>query len=195
MAHSKLGRDRKPGRLSRGHVFWPAVFLTAVLPLMAACENLLDAAGLERKQEQDAASPSAIAKSDPAPDPRSREKKPPDPADSTKIANIQHMLNELGHDPGQEDGIMGPRTKTAIQHFQIAANIPVDGRVTPEMSATLQREYNLRKGITEGSAERSGVRAQKTTLASPNGRGEQDEPYTGDGSVKGIAAGIATSPS
>ena len=194
MAHSKLGRDKKPGRLSHGQVFWPAAFLIAVLPLMAACDNLLDAAGLERRQNQDAASPSAIAKSDPAPHPRSREKKPPDRVYSTKIANIQNMLNELGHDSGQADGIMGPRTKTAIQHFQIAANMPVDGRVTPEFSAALEREYNFRNGITEASEERSGIRVKKTTLAEPNGRDEQDEPYTGDGSVNEIAAGITASP-
>ncbi len=44
MAHSKLGRDRKSGDFSRGRVIWPAVFLIAVLPLMAACDSLLDPA-------------------------------------------------------------------------------------------------------------------------------------------------------
>jgi peptidoglycan hydrolase-like protein with peptidoglycan-binding domain len=162
---------------------------------MAACNSLLDAAGLERMSNQDAASPTATAKSDPAPAPRPRKKNPRNLAGSTKIANIQSALNELGYDSGPADGIMGPRTEAAIQHFQIAANMSVDGRSTPELSAALEREYNLRIGIAEASESNSGVRAQKVSLAAPDGRNEQDQPHAGDGGVNGIAANPAASNS
>lgn len=185
MAHSRIGRDRKPGRLSRGRIFWPAVFLTAVLPLMAACDSLLNAAGLERRMNQDAVSSPATAKSDPAPAPLSREKKPHDPAESKKIADIQNKLNELGHEAGPADGIVGARTKAAIRRFQISVNMPADGKVTPGMSALLQREYDSGMEITEASKDQSGVHAQKTPLAEPD---EQDESDTNDGNVTAAAA-------
>jgi peptidoglycan hydrolase-like protein with peptidoglycan-binding domain len=194
MAHSKLGRDRKPGRLSRRHIFWPAVVLIAGLPLMAACDNLLDAAGLERKADQNVASPPATAQNDPAPAPRSRKKNSRDLTGSTKIVGIQNMLNELGHDSGRADGILGPRTKTAIQNFQIAANMPVDGRVTTELSAALQREYNYNMETAEASEGKPGVRAIKFSLAESGSHDEQDEPYNSDGNVNETAANITASP-
>jgi peptidoglycan hydrolase-like protein with peptidoglycan-binding domain len=160
---------------------------------MAACDSLLDAAGLERKTKQDAASPTATAKSDPAPAPRSRKKNPRIMSGSTKIANIQSMLNELGYNSGPADGIVGPRTEAAIQHFQVAANMSVDGRSSPELSAALEREYNLRMGIAEAPEGNSGARAQEVALAAPEGRNEQDQPYTGNGSVNPTAANPASS--
>ena len=191
MAHSKLGRDRKPGYVSRGRVFWPAVFLIAGLPLMGTCDSLLDAAGLERKANQDAVSPPATAISDPAPDPRPHEKKPQDLAYSKKIADIQSKLNEIGHDAGPADGITGPRTKAAIQDFQVAVNMPVDGRVTPEFSAALQREYNYKMGVAGVSEDKPGVHAEKTALAEPDGSGKQNLSYDGGGSLKGTTANPA----
>ena len=92
MAHSKFGRDRKPGFVSRGHVFGPVVCLITLLPLMTACDSLLDAAGLERKSNQDIASPLATAAGDPAPAPPARKHNPRDLANSKKIAGIQNML-------------------------------------------------------------------------------------------------------
>jgi peptidoglycan hydrolase-like protein with peptidoglycan-binding domain len=187
MAHSKLGRARKPGCVFRGRIFWPAVCLAAALPLLSACDSLLDAAGLERKAKEEAAS-SAVAKSDLAPAPRHRRKKTFNLADSTKVADIQGMLNELGYDAGSADGIMGPRTKAAIQHFQGAANIPVDGRVSPELSSTLQQEYNYKMGIAEPSAGKAGARPGKVAMAEPDGHDEQDVPYAAADGVYGTAA-------
>jgi peptidoglycan hydrolase-like protein with peptidoglycan-binding domain len=188
MAHSKFGRDRKLGCLSRGHLFRPAVCLIAVLPLLSACDSLLDAAGLERKANQEAVSPPVAAESRPAPAPRPRAKKPLDLAGSTKIADIQNMLNELGYKSGAVDGVMGPRTKTAIQDFQVSANIPVDGRVTSELSATLQREYNFKMGIAEAPEKKPGARDKKVALAELDGHDEIAEPYDDSESAHGAYA-------
>ncbi|MBE9558695.1 MAG: peptidoglycan-binding protein [Proteobacteria bacterium] len=147
-----------------------------MLPLLSACDSLLDAAGLERKAAQEAAPPPVAAESRPAPAPRPRTKKTFDLAGSTKIIDIQNMLNELGYDPGPADGIMGPRTTAAIQDFEVAANMPVDGRVTPALSATLQREYNFKMGIAEAPENKSGTRERKVVLAELDGHDEMAEP-------------------
>jgi peptidoglycan hydrolase-like protein with peptidoglycan-binding domain len=185
MAHSKLGRDRKSGCVFHGRLFRPAVFLIAVLPLLSACDSLLDAAGLERKAAKEVAPPPVAAESRPAPAPTTRAKKPLDLAGSTKITDIQNMLNELGYESGKPDGLMGPRTKTAIQNFQVEANIPVDGRVTPALSATLQREYNFKMGIAEAPENKSGPRDRKVSLAELDGHDEMAETHDDSQSANG----------
>jgi lytic murein transglycosylase len=41
---------------------------------------------------------------------------------------LQERLNARGFDVGQVDGMMGPRTRAAIEAFQTAVGLPVDGR-------------------------------------------------------------------
>jgi peptidoglycan hydrolase-like protein with peptidoglycan-binding domain len=150
-----------------------------MLPLLAACGSLLDTAGLEREPEREtAAPPSSAAENDPMPASGPRNSKSPDPVDATMVADIQEMLNELGYDPGPTDGIMGPRTKAAIQTFQATADMPVDGRISPALSAALQREINLGMGAAKPAASATGARALKIALTEPDGHDEQDKSIT-----------------
>jgi len=41
---------------------------------------------------------------------------------------VQQRLLERGHDIGQPDGVIGPKTQAAIRDFQSANGLPVDGR-------------------------------------------------------------------
>jgi membrane-bound lytic murein transglycosylase B len=45
------------------------------------------------------------------------------------IIQIQQILNNLGFDAGEADGISGPKTRLATRKFQIANNLPADGYV------------------------------------------------------------------
>lgn len=182
MAHSFFGHDRKPGRMSRGHVLRSAVCLLAALPILAACDTLLDATGLEREPQQDVASlPPAETKSDPASPAQPRKKDHRNSVISAEVVNIQELLNGLGYDPGPADGIMGPRTKTAIRQFQVDANLPVDGRASPELSAALQREYDVRMGEDEAaskeeSAESDGAGSMPDNVAAATPPSEPARP-------------------
>jgi hypothetical protein len=51
-----------------------------------------------------------------------REKKP-----SATVAAIQSLLNDLGYEVGEPDGLAGPKTRAAIQLFQSDQNLRVDG--------------------------------------------------------------------
>ena len=53
------------------------------------------------------------------------------PALATGLASIQRRLAELGYDPGPADGRAGPRTRAAIQAFQRARGLLVDGEPSP----------------------------------------------------------------
>lgn len=50
-----------------------------------------------------------------------------EPVDREGIREIQTLLSQLGFSPGGADGIMGNRTRTAIQAFQRLVGVPVTG--------------------------------------------------------------------
>jgi len=56
------------------------------------------------------------------------------------VAETQRLLAELGYDPGPPDGIMKPRTRTALAAFQSDAGLPVNGRMTRYVVRRLRRE-------------------------------------------------------
>ena len=65
------------------------------------------------------------------------------PAAESTILEIQQRLNSQGYDAGPEDGIMGPRTRTAIQAYQADHALVPDGVPDEDL---IQR---LRAGVGE----------------------------------------------
>lgn len=65
---------------------------------------------------------------------QSEEVRPGDGGDD--VGWIQKTLNDLGHDCGSEDGIMGPNTRSCIRSFQKANDLEVTGKVN---EATYQK--------------------------------------------------------
>ena len=54
------------------------------------------------------------------------------------VARVQEKLARSGHDPGSADGIVGPKTRTAIRAFQATKDIPVTGEVSAELLRELE---------------------------------------------------------
>jgi len=54
------------------------------------------------------------------------------------MANVQRGLAALGYDPGPVDGILGPKTRSAIRAFQAREKLSVTGIVSEEFAAILQ---------------------------------------------------------
>lgn len=61
--------------------------------------------------------------------------------DEVLIVKIQKNLNALGYLVGAEDGILGPRTVTAIKQFQADTSVPVTG--LPSYSLYVRSEASL----------------------------------------------------
>jgi hypothetical protein len=61
------------------------------------------------------------------------DQRPIGPAD---VRRAQQALASLGFDPGPVDGVVGPRTRTAITAYERQAGLPQTGRIT---RALLQR--------------------------------------------------------
>lgn len=55
------------------------------------------------------------------------------------IADIQKRLNDAGYDAGPVDGVLGPRTTTAITEYQKAQGLPEDGAPSPALLIELER--------------------------------------------------------
>lgn len=54
------------------------------------------------------------------------------------LREAQTLLTEAGYDPGPADGLMGPRTRTALTEFQAAVGIPGSGTLTVDTQGALQ---------------------------------------------------------
>jgi peptidoglycan hydrolase-like protein with peptidoglycan-binding domain len=76
--------------------------------------------------------------------PASAKLQPLPPAGPYKPTNkeIQLALKNAGLYMGQIDGVIGPRTKKAIEEFQKANGLKVDGRVGPKTWAILSSHLN-----------------------------------------------------
>ncbi len=53
------------------------------------------------------------------------------PANNAAVSRVQAGLTRLGYSPGPADGIMGTRTKTAIEAYQRDHGLLVDGPACP----------------------------------------------------------------
>jgi hypothetical protein len=56
---------------------------------------------------------------------------------------IQRGLKSAGLDPGPLDGLMGPRTRAAIENYQVQHNLTIDGRATEDLLRQLQGGSNV----------------------------------------------------
>jgi hypothetical protein len=57
--------------------------------------------------------------------------------DRQRLQQVQQALNERGYSAGVADGLMGPRTRGAIEDFQRDQNLEVDGAVGAELLEAL----------------------------------------------------------
>lgn len=60
---------------------------------------------------------------------------------TAQIRAMQHYLNTLGYDTGVPDGLMGPRTQSALRRFQAAQNLPADGYPSPGVYARVEAAH------------------------------------------------------
>lgn len=60
-------------------------------------------------------------------------RRPETPLARVDIINLQDRLRLLGFDPGESDGTIGPRTRSAIAGFQAAKGLPPDGYADQEL--------------------------------------------------------------
>jgi hypothetical protein len=65
------------------------------------------------------------------------------PANSAAVSRVQAGLTRLGYDPGPADGVMGTRTRTAIEAYQRDHGLLVDGRPTVQLAQHIDDRLKL----------------------------------------------------
>ena len=61
---------------------------------------------------------------------------------SNMVASTQSGLSRLGYEPGPSDGVIGPKTRSAIREYQNDHGLPVDGRPSPELERHILAQLN-----------------------------------------------------
>ncbi|HRP12674.1 MAG TPA: lytic murein transglycosylase, partial [Terricaulis sp.] len=83
-----------------------------------------------------------------------------------QILEVQTLLNGLGYDAGEPDGLFGSRTRNAVRGFQAAENLPADGFPT----ASLLDQIRAKAGVSVAppreprGLDRNGVRELQRLL-------------------------------
>jgi hypothetical protein len=99
----------------------------------------------------------------------------------SRVQDLQRRLAAAGFNPGTADGDFGPRTRRAVEAFQRARGITVDGKVGTETSRALRErntdrmERTTRTRRTDGGSTNENTAAERTrrTGSTTPGRGRQ----------------------
>jgi hypothetical protein len=90
------------------------------------------------------------------------------PEGSRQVRDVQRLLRRLGEAPGPIDGLYGPLTTGAVQRFQEAHALAVDGVVGPHTLGRLVTERSqLRKAKLERKSPARSNRAESVTEQPP----------------------------
>lgn len=89
------------------------------------------------------------------------------PEGSQAVREVQRLLRRLGDGPGPIDGLYGPLTAGAVQRFQEAHALAVDGVVGPETRGRLIAE---REKLRTAKLERKSPARNDRPRASPSRR-------------------------
>lgn len=60
-----------------------------------------------------------------------------DTSTSETIKQVQQALNDLGYDAGEADGVMGQKTKSAVEQFQKDNGLVIDGIIGKQVKDAL----------------------------------------------------------
>jgi hypothetical protein len=122
------------------------------------------------------------------------------PKGSQPVRDVQRLLRRLGHAPGPVDGLYGPLTAGAVQRFQEAHALAVDGVVGPQTMGRLVAERSkLRKAKLERKSPARSNRTESVTeqpRTRPNAQPDRAKPDSSTGPspwlalVVGLAAAL-----
>ena len=70
-----------------------------------------------------------------------------------EVLQLQVMLNVLGYDCGEPDGVFGTKTFNAVKAFQKANKITVDGKAGPVTNTLIESLYDESLGIKDDEEE------------------------------------------
>jgi hypothetical protein len=67
-----------------------------------------------------------------------------EPLSGDDVRGVQQTLHNIGYRPGKIDGVMGPRTRSAIRQYQQDNNLPLTGRLDAETARRVEEARRTR---------------------------------------------------
>ena len=95
-----------------------------------------------------------------------------------QVKAVQQALKDKGHDPGDIDGIMGPKTQAALKEYQQKEGLKATGRLDSETSAKLGVEAKASGGPSSPAASPS------TSASSSESKSKGDSSMKSDSGMK-----------
>ena len=87
------------------------------------------------------------------------------------VRQAQELLSRLGYRPGPVDGIAGRRTTAAVERFQSASGMAVDGRIGVALVAKLQAAVDAGMGTaTQPRPEKAQAAPKEAPAAAPSSK-------------------------
>jgi peptidoglycan hydrolase-like protein with peptidoglycan-binding domain len=107
-------------------------------------------------------------------------------ANSEQVKAIQQALKDQGHDPGDIDGIMGPKTQAALRDYQQKQGLKATGRLDAETSAKLGVE--AKTSAAPSSSSSPAASPSTSAPASSDAKSKADTGVKSDSSMKSDSA-------
>lgn len=110
------------------------------------------------------------------------------PPSAVSIRAAQRHLAALGYDPGRADGVLGKKTKNAIKHFQVDAELAVDGELTPRIEVFLEKAYSQQRAGNTATGQQGNAAGGAVALKSAIPSYETGDVYVySDGRVETVS--------
>ena len=114
--------------------------------------------------------------------------------DRNTVVALQRHLALLGYETGPADGILGPRTRGAIEAWQKAQGLKNDGQASPEIASAILKTPAQKINVTmEAAVSPAEEKAKNATSATPDPWPVPDRVRTTKGSVE-TPATVAPEP-
>jgi hypothetical protein len=101
-----------------------------------------------------------------------------------QVKQIQEALKDKGQNPGEADGIMGPKTQQALREFQKSQNLQATGRVDEKTASALGVDVSPGAGSSSSSGMGSSREPSSASDKASSSKG-----------ASGASSGLGSSPS
>jgi peptidoglycan hydrolase-like protein with peptidoglycan-binding domain len=97
-----------------------------------------------------------------------------------QVKAVQQALKDKGHDPGEVDGKMGPKTQQALRDYQQKEGLKASGRVDSETASKLGVQASASGSSSSPAASPSG--SSGASSSSPSGSSSSTSSPSGSSS-------------
>jgi peptidoglycan hydrolase-like protein with peptidoglycan-binding domain len=110
-----------------------------------------------------------------------------------QVRAVQQALKDKGHDPGEVDGVMGPKTQAALRDFQSKEGIKANGRLDSETMSKLG--VQARAGASAGSSSSSPSASPPSSSSTGTTPGSSSSGSTSTGGTSSSPSSSGSTPS